>query len=30
MYQGLWEATALLSLVIAGMYVAQVLPGMQF
>ena len=29
-YQGLWGATALLSLVIAGMYVAQVLPGMKF
>ena len=29
-YQGLWGATALLSLLIAGMYVAQVLPGMNF
>lgn len=30
LYQGLWGATALLSLLIAGIYVAQVLPGMQF
>lgn len=29
-YQGLWGATALLSVVIAGMYVAQVLPNMTF
>ena len=29
-YQGLWGATALMSILIAGMYVAQVLPNMQF
>ncbi len=30
LYQGLWGATALLSVVLAGLYVAQVLPNMQF
>ena len=29
-YQGLWGATVVLSLVVAGMYVAQMLPGMKF
>lgn len=29
-YQGLWGATALMSILIAGLYVAQVLPNMQF
>ena len=30
LYQGLWGATAILSTLIAGMYVAQVLPNMTF
>ncbi len=30
LYQGLWGATAILSTLIAGLYVAQVLPHMTF
>ena len=29
-YQGLWGATILMSVLIAGIYVAEVLPGMHF